>query len=66
MITYLNNHDVHACKCCKLQIFVKNGKFSMKCVEKYDTSDEGVSRKFLDMLIDHRNLLRNINNFKFP
>ena len=24
----------------------------MKCVEKY-----GVSRKFLDMLIDHRNLL---------
>ena len=29
----------------------------MKCVEKYDTSAEDAIRKFLDMPIDHRNLL---------
>ena len=41
----------------------------MKCVEKYEASAEGASRKFLDMLyyhIDHRNLLGNINFLKFP
>ena len=38
----------------------------MKCVEKYDTSAKGVSGKFLDMLIDHRNLLWIINFLKFP
>ena len=37
--------------CFKWEIFVKNGKFRMKCVEKYDAQD------FLDELIDHRNLL---------
>ena len=36
---------------------MKNGKFSMKCIENYDTNAEAASRKFLDMLIDHRNLL---------
>ena len=29
----------------------------MKCVEKYGVSAEGASQKFLDMLIDHWNLL---------
>ena len=38
----------------------------MKCVEKYDASAEGASRNFLDMPIDHRNLLWNINILKFP
>ena len=38
----------------------------MKCVEKDDASGKGASRKFLDMLIDHRNLLWNINFLKFP
>ena len=38
----------------------------MKCVKIYDTSAEGANRKFLDMLIDHRNLLWNINYIKFP
>ena len=33
----------------------------MKCIEKYYTSVEGASQKFLDMFIDHRNLLWNIN-----
>ena len=35
MIIYLNNHYMHACLCFKSQIFVKNSKFRMKCVEKY-------------------------------
>ena len=35
----------------------ENGKFRMKCVEKYDVSAEGASQNFLDMLIDHRNFL---------
>ena len=55
-----------ACICFKWQIFVNKGKFGMKCIEKYDASAEGVSRKFLDMPIDHRNLLWNINFLKFP
>ena len=38
----------------------------MKCVEKYDASAKGASRKFLDMPIDHRNLLWNINFLRFP
>ena len=38
----------------------------MKCVEKCDASAKGAGRKFLDMPIDHRNLLRNINFLKFP
>ena len=38
-------------------IFLKNSQFRMKCAEKYDASAEGVSRNFLDMLIDHQNLL---------
>ena len=29
----------------------------MKCIEKYDASAEGASRKFLDIPIDYRNLL---------
>ena len=37
--------------------FCENGKFRMKCVEKYDATAKGASRKFLDILIDHRNLL---------
>ena len=66
MIIYLNNHGVHACIWFKLQICVKNGKFSKKCVEKYNTSAKGASRKFLDMLIDQLNLLWNINYVEFP
>ena len=38
----------------------------MKSFEKYDASTEGASWKFWDMLIDHRNLLWNINFLKFP
>ena len=38
----------------------------MKWVEKYDASPKGTRWKFLDMLIDHRNLLWNINFPKFP
>ena len=38
----------------------------MKCIEKYDMSTKGASRKFLDMPIDHCNLLWNINFLKFP
>ena len=38
----------------------------MKCVEKYDASAEGTSRTFLDIPINHRNLLWNINSLKFP
>ena len=34
--------------------FGENGKFRMKCVEKYDF---GTRRKFLDMLLDQRKLL---------
>ena len=41
-------------------------KFREKCVEKYDASAEGASRKFFDMPIVHRNLLWNINFLKFP
>ena len=37
-------------------MFVKNGQFKMKCIEKYDASPKGANRKFLNMLIDHRNL----------
>ena len=48
---------------CENNIFVKSTKFRIKCVEKCDAS---ASRKFLDMLIDHRNLLRNIHFLKFP
>ena len=36
--------------------FVKNDKFRIKCIDKYDASAKGASRKFLDMLNDHRNL----------
>ena len=38
----------------------------MKCVEKYDASAECASRKFLDMPIEQRNLLWNVNFLKFP
>ena len=38
----------------------------MKCVEKYDASAVGASRKFFDMPIDHRYQLWNINFLKFP
>ena len=51
------NHYVHVCICFKWHFFVKNDKFRMKCVKKYNASTEGTSRKFLDMIIDHRNLL---------
>ena len=36
---------------------MKNGKLRMKCVEKYDANGEGASRKILDIIIDHHNLL---------
>ena len=36
------------------------------CIKKYDASAKGASRKFLDMPIDHRNLLWNINFLKIP
>ena len=39
------------------QIFVKNGKFRMKCVNKYEASAKGVSRNIFYLLIDHCNLL---------
>ena len=39
-----------------MPVYVSNNKFWMKCIEKYDASAFGTSRKFLDMLIDHRNL----------
>ena len=38
----------------------------MERVKKYDASAEGVRQKFWDMLIDHHNLLWNINFLKFP
>ena len=38
----------------------------MKCVKNYDASAEDASGKFLDMPIDHHNLLWNINFLKFP
>ena len=38
----------------------------MKFVEKYDARAECASRKFLDMLIDHRNLSWKNNFLKFP
>ena len=37
--------------------FCENGNFRMKCVEKYDASAKGASQKFLNILIDLRNLL---------
>ena len=37
--------------------FCENGKIRIKCVEKIDASAEGASQNFLDMLIDHSNLL---------
>ena len=37
----------------------------MKCVEKYDANGEGASWTISDMLIDHHNLLWNINFLKF-
>ena len=49
-----------------MSVYVSNRKSRTKCVERYDTSAEGVSWKFVDMLIDHRNLLWNINFLKFP
>ena len=39
-----------------IHIFVKNDKFRMMCVEKYDASAEGARQKILEMLIDHCNL----------
>ena len=36
--------------------FLKNSKFRMKFVEKYDTSAEGASQNFGICLIDHANL----------
>ena len=30
-------------------IFMKKGQSRMKCVEKYDASGKGASRKFLDI-----------------
>ena len=44
--------------------FNEKGKFRMKCVGKYDASAEGTNWKILDLLIDHRNLLWNINFLK--
>ena len=44
--------------------FNEKGKFRMKCVGKYDASAECASWKILDLLIDHRNLLWNINFLK--
>ena len=38
----------------------------MECVEKYYGCAEGANWKFFDILIDHRNLLWNINFLKFP
>ena len=52
---YLNNRFVHGLY--MFQIFVNKGKFRMKCIEKYDASAKGASRQFLDMPIDHHNLL---------
>ena len=50
----------------QIAFFLKNSKFGMKCIEKYDASAKAVSRKlFLDVLINHRNLLWNINFLKF-
>ena len=37
--------------------FCESGKFSIKCVEKYDASAEGARRNFLVKLIDPHNLL---------
>ena len=65
MNIYLNYHYLHASICFIEQIFVENDKFRMKCVNKCDASTEGVSWKFLYLLIDHRNLLY-INFLKFP
>ena len=48
-----------------IEVLMKKGQSRMKCVEKYDASDEGASWKFLDMLIDRRNLLSNTYFLKF-
>ena len=45
---------------------MKNGKSILKYIEKFDVRVEGASWKILDMLIDHHNILRNINFLKFP
>ena len=45
---------------------MNKGKFRIKCVEKMMRAPKGARRKFLDMPIDHRNLLWNINFLKFP
>ena len=50
----------------QIAFFVWNGKFSMKCIEKFDVSAKGVSRKILDMLIDHCNVLWKWIIFNFP
>ena len=56
----------------QIAIVLKKGKFRMKCVEKYNAHAKGTIQIFLDMLIDHHNLLWNINlpdfqqNSKFP
>ena len=60
MISYLNNHYVHDCMF-QIANFNEKGKFRMKCFGKYDAS---ASWKILDLLIDHRNLLWNINFLK--
>ena len=39
------------------KFFCENGKITMKCVEYFDASAEGASQFFLNILIDHRNLL---------
>ena len=57
MIIYLINHYCTCLFMFQIANLCENGKVRMKCVEKYDASAEGATRKFLDMLIDHRNML---------
>ena len=54
---YLNNCFVHALIMFQIANLCVQGKFRMKCIEKYDASVEDASGKFLDIPIDHRNLL---------
>ena len=61
VIMYLNHHGVHACICFKYKFFVKNNKFSMKCVENYDTSGKVFWYAYWSL-----QLLWNINYVKFP
>ena len=42
---------------CMTVYVLKNDQFRMKCVNKYDVSTEGASRKKNYLLIDHCNLL---------